>query len=113
MAGGWPRTAETRNLLDGLFYLVRTGCQWVQLPQEGAAIGLIAAVTNKGELRWMVLDCAGGAEPDLVARLPGPVCRVPGLLALDRLPAIRSAKVRTCLVGREVEMFSLPRAAPS
>ena len=26
--GGRPRTTDTRNLLDGLFYLVRTGCRW-------------------------------------------------------------------------------------
>src|SRR3712207_5255674 len=30
--GGRPRTTDTRKLLDGLFYLVRTGCQWRHLP---------------------------------------------------------------------------------
>src|SRR5918998_2563991 len=30
--GGRPRTTDIRNLLDGLFYLVRTGCQWRDLP---------------------------------------------------------------------------------
>jgi transposase len=30
--GGRPRTADMRRLLDGLFYLVRTGCQWRHLP---------------------------------------------------------------------------------
>lgn len=30
--GGRPRTTNTRALLDGLFYFVRTGCQWRQLP---------------------------------------------------------------------------------
>ncbi len=30
--GGRPRTTDIRNLLDGLFYLVRTGCQWRHLP---------------------------------------------------------------------------------
>ena len=30
--GGRPRTTDVRNLLDGLFYLVRTGCQWRHLP---------------------------------------------------------------------------------
>src|SRR5215210_829509 len=30
--GGRPRTTNIRNLLDGLFYLVRTGCQWRHLP---------------------------------------------------------------------------------
>ena len=26
--GGRPRTTDMRRLLDGLFYLVRTGCPW-------------------------------------------------------------------------------------
>ena len=32
LAGGRPRTTDMRRLLDGLFYLVRTGCQWRHLP---------------------------------------------------------------------------------
>ena len=31
-AGGRPRTTDMRRLLDGLFYLVRTGCQWRHPP---------------------------------------------------------------------------------
>lgn len=31
-AGGRPRTTDMRRVLDGLFYLVRTGCQWRHLP---------------------------------------------------------------------------------
>jgi putative transposase len=34
--GGRPRTTDTRTLLDGLFYLVRTGCQWRHLPSPPA-----------------------------------------------------------------------------
>ena len=30
--GGRPRSTDMRRLLDGLFYLVRTGCQWRHLP---------------------------------------------------------------------------------
>ena len=30
--GGRPRTTGMRRLLDGLFYVVRTGCQWRHLP---------------------------------------------------------------------------------
>src|SRR5215204_4018603 len=30
--GGRPRTTDMRRLLDGLFYIVRTGCQWRHLP---------------------------------------------------------------------------------
>ena len=34
--GGRPRTTDVRRLLDGLFYLVRTGCQWRHLPPPPA-----------------------------------------------------------------------------
>src|SRR5215217_3024662 len=34
--GGRPRTTDIRSLLDGLFYLVRTGCQWRHLPPPPA-----------------------------------------------------------------------------
>ena len=34
--GGRPRTTDPRRLLDGLFYLVRTGCQWRHLPPPPA-----------------------------------------------------------------------------
>ncbi|MBL6459403.1 transposase [Belnapia sp. T6] len=33
---GRPRSTDMRNLLDGLFYLVRTGCQWRHLPPSPA-----------------------------------------------------------------------------
>lgn len=34
--GGRPRTTDTRRMLDGLFYVVRTGCQWRHLPPPPA-----------------------------------------------------------------------------
>ena len=34
--GGRLRTTDMRRLLDGLFYLVRTGCQWRHLPPPPA-----------------------------------------------------------------------------
>jgi hypothetical protein len=35
--GGRPRTTDMRRRLDGLFYLLRTGCQWRHLPPPPAA----------------------------------------------------------------------------
>lgn len=32
--GGRPRTTSMRDVLDGVLYLVRTGCQWRCLPRE-------------------------------------------------------------------------------
>jgi len=34
--GGGPRTADIQRLLDSLFYLLRTGCQWRHLPPPPA-----------------------------------------------------------------------------
>lgn len=34
--GGRPRTTDMRRLLNGLFHLVRTGCQWRRLPPPPA-----------------------------------------------------------------------------
>src|SRR5512135_1896469 len=34
--GGRPRTTDLRRLLDGLFQVVRTGCQWRHLPPPPA-----------------------------------------------------------------------------
>ena len=31
---GRPRTVDLRAVLDSIFYLLRTGCQWALLPKE-------------------------------------------------------------------------------
>lgn len=33
-AGGRPRKYELRRVVDGLLYVVKTGCQWRQLPSD-------------------------------------------------------------------------------
>ena len=32
--GGWPRTTDLREVLNGILYLVRTGCSWRMLPHD-------------------------------------------------------------------------------
>ncbi|MCE9565778.1 MAG: IS5 family transposase [Planctomycetes bacterium] len=32
--GGRPRTTKLRDVVDGIFYLLRTGCQWRYLPKD-------------------------------------------------------------------------------
>ena len=41
--GGRPRTTDMRRLLDSLFYLLRTGCQWRHL----AAAAGVPALANR------------------------------------------------------------------
>jgi putative transposase len=51
--GGRPRSTDMRRLLDGLFYLVRTGCQWRHLPPPPALaddLRLHARLRERGRL---------------------------------------------------------------
>jgi transposase len=87
----------------------------VRVNHKRAKLGLISAVTNKDELRWMALDGAIKA-PDLI-RFLARLVRDTGqkvFLILDRLPVHRSARVRDWLVGREaeIEVFFLPGYSP-
>ena len=99
----------------GRSYAPRGRTPEVRVNHKRSGLGLISAVTNKGELRWMVLDGAVKA-PDLIrflARLVRDVGRKVFLI-LDRLPVHRSAKVRAWLAGREaeIEVFHLPGYSP-
>ena len=40
---GRRRTVDRRRLLDAIFYLLRTGCQWRQLPHDFPPWGSVAA----------------------------------------------------------------------
>ncbi len=40
-AGGRPRTTDLRAVVNAIFYLLRTGCQWRLLPQEFPAWGTV------------------------------------------------------------------------
>src|SRR5262245_2371682 len=40
-SGGRPRTTDLRAVLNAIFYLLRTGCQWRLLPREFPAWGTV------------------------------------------------------------------------
>jgi putative transposase len=40
---GRPSTVDRRDLLDAIFYILRTGCQWRQLPHDFPPWGTVAA----------------------------------------------------------------------
>jgi transposase len=49
--GGLPGRTDMRHLLDGLFYVVRTGCQWRHLPPAFAmanSVGLFSRLPCSG-----------------------------------------------------------------
>ena len=39
--GGRPRTTNLRAVLNAIFYLLRTGCQWRLLPREFPRCGTV------------------------------------------------------------------------
>ena len=80
-----------------------------------ARLGLISAVTNKGELRWMVLEGAVTA-PSLIRFLGRLIEDARGkvILIWDNLPVHRSQAVRGWLAERteQIEVFHLPSYSP-
>jgi transposase len=99
----------------GRGYAPRGRTPEVRVNHRRADLGLISAVTNKGELRWMVLD--GAVKAPSLLRFLARLVRDAGqkvFLILDRLPVHRSAKVRDWLAGREaeIELFYLPGYSP-
>ena len=99
----------------GLSYAPRGRTPTVRVPHKRAGLGLISAVTNRGELRWMVLD--GAVKAPTLIRFLGRLVRDAGrkvFLILDRLPVHRAGAVRAWLAGREaeIEVFHLPPYSP-
>jgi transposase len=80
-----------------------------------ARLGLISALTNKGELRWMVLDGAIKA-PSLIRFLARLIQDANGKVFLiwDNLPVHRAKAVQDWLAVRkeQIEVFYLPSYSP-
>ena len=80
-----------------------------------AGVGLISALTNKGELRWMMLD--GAIKAPVLIRFLERLVRDTGakvFLILDNLPVHRARLVQGWLAERraEIEVFYLPAYSP-
>jgi putative transposase len=71
--GGRPRTVEMREVLNGIFYVLKTGCQWDQLPHDFPPKGTVYGYYNQwrksgvwGEWNRVLRErvrVAGGREP--------------------------------------------------
>ena len=99
----------------GRGYAPRGRTPEVRINHKRAGLGLISAVTNKGELRWMVLD--GAVKAASLLRFLGRLVRDADgkvFLILDRLPVHRARSVGDWLAGRraEIEVFHLPPYSP-
>jgi len=99
----------------GRSYAPRGRTPLVRVCHRRAGLSLISAVTNRGELRWMVVDGAVKA-PDLV-RFLGRLIRDTGrkvFLILDRLKVHRARLTRDWLAAHraEIEVAFLPSYSP-
>jgi transposase len=99
----------------GRGYAPRGRTPVVRVCHRRAGLSLISAVTNKGELRWMVVDGAVKA-PDLV-RFLGRLIRDTGrkvFLILDRLKVHRARLTQDWLAQHraEIEVHYLPSYSP-
>jgi transposase len=95
----------------GCSYAPRGRTPVVRVCHKRAGLSLISAVTNKGELRWMVLEGAVTA-PRLIRFLQRLIqeARRKVFLILDRLPAHRARQTRDWLAQRraKIEVLYLP-----
>ena len=99
----------------GRSYAPRGHTPTIRVCRKRVSLSLISAVTNRGEVRWMVLDGAITA-PKLIGflhRLIRDTCRKVFLI-LDNLPAHRAKLVRAWLAahGAKIEVFYLPSYSP-
>ena len=60
--GGRPRTTKLRAVLNAIFYLLRTGCQWRLLPREFPPCGTVChyfqAWQNSGVCGSIYIECS-------------------------------------------------------
>ncbi|MBI0539183.1 IS630 family transposase [Roseomonas sp. KE2513] len=99
----------------GRSYAPRGETPVVRPNHRRANVGLVSAVTNRGEVRWMVLD--GAIKASTLIRFLERLVRDAGrkvFLILDRLQVHRAGLVRTWLSGRgdQIEVFYLPPYSP-
>jgi transposase len=99
----------------GRSYAPRGKTPVVRPNHRRANIGLVSAVTNRGEVRWMVLD--GAIKAPTLIRFLARLVRDAGrmvFLILDRLQVHRAGLVRTWLSerGDQIEVFYLPAYSP-
>ena len=99
----------------GRSYAPRGRTPVVRVCQTRIKLSLITAVTNQGELRWMIVDGAVNG-PTFIRFLERLIREARGkvFLILDRLRVHRAARVRDWLTAHraKIEVFYLPAYSP-
>ena len=99
----------------GRSYAPRGETPVVRPNHRRANVGLVSAVSNRGEVRWMILD--GAIKAPTLIRFLERLVRDAGrkvFLILDRLQVHRAGLVRAWLGDRQdqIEVFYLPAYSP-
>jgi transposase len=99
----------------GRSYAPRGRTPVVRVCHKRAGLSLVSAVTNRGELRWLVVD--GAVNAPTFVRFLGRLIRDARrkvFLILDRLKAHRARLTRDWLAehGAEIEVYYLPSYSP-
>ena len=73
--GGRPRTVDMREVLNAIFYVLDTGCQWAALPRDLPARSTVFDYFGRwsaGPVLWQIHDRLFEAERKRQGRRPGP-----------------------------------------
>ena len=90
-SGGRPRTTDPRAVLNAIFYLLRTGCQWRLLPREFPRPGTVYHYFRAWKDAGLLAELQGALHEQ--ARLSRGCLPCPSVVILDS-QSVKTARAR-------------------